>query len=532
MVEANGTPSVKRRLSALDASYLYSESTANPLHVGVLLIFEGDIRFDDIVGSIEPRLHLLPRFRQRVAEVPFDLAFPAWEYDPDFRLKNHLKRFELPSEIDQQQAVRRVLYEYHPMLDRGRPLWELLCFQGWPGKCTAIVCKLHHALADGVSSVKLIKSLFDFSPKASPPEPAAKPLPAPPLPSLSHRLISAAHDLAMEQVKSFTGAMSEALRNPSALVEHNRQLQEAIGKIAGPPGRQIVATPWNTLSLSGSRDLVWFSGSFSDYRAIRDAFGGSTGDVLLTVLTEGAGRYLKHHGYSTEGWFRIGCPVNVRRGDEQIDCGNRVSMTFPTIPARPMDPIERLRIVCDETSRIKPDELQTMDRLGLRWTGAVGSSLYTGFPNGVFTSSFLNEMTLPSLAVLNFRTELLRANATAAFTKAAGALPCLGRPVTPTMDTNFVASHVSGARAAAYLCGHRCLEQIGILPVCENLGFGVLVLSYGQTRCIGMSADLGVVPDLDHMKQYVETTFNELKLAAAKERPSRNLGRSRSAIAT
>ena len=106
--------------------------------------------------------------------------------------------------------------------------------------------------------------------------------------------------------------------------------------------------------------------------------------------------------------------------------------------------------------------------------------------------------------------------------KAAGSRPCLGRLATPPSETNFVVSHVSSARAPAYLCGHRCLEQIGILPVCPTLGYGVLVLSYSQTRCIGMSTDLGVMPDLDRMKHYVETTFNELKIAAAKKRPDCN----------
>jgi WS/DGAT/MGAT family acyltransferase len=530
-VGENGTFSTQRRLSALDASYLYNESAANPLHVGVILIFEGHIPFDNIVRSIESRLHLLPRFLQRLAEVPFDFAFPAWEDDPDFQIENHLKRFELPPGVDQQRAIREALREYHPVLDRRRPLWEFLCFGGWPEERTAVVCKIHHALADGVSSVSMVKRLFDFSPEALPREPPAKRTHAVAAPSVWQRLVSAAHDLAIGQVRSFTDAMVESFQDPSVLANRNRQLQQALDKIAGPSGRQIVGTPWNTLPLSGSRDLVWLRASFGDYRAIRDAFGGSTGDVLLTVLTEGAGRYLKHHGYSTEGWLRVACPVNVRRDEELADYGNRVSMTFPTIPACPMDPIERLRMVCEETGRIKPDEVQTMDRLGLRWTGGFGSSL-TGFPNGVFTSTLLNEMTPPSLAALVSRMELLRTNAAAAFIKAMGSPTCVGRLATPAPEINFVASHVSGAQAPAYLCGHRCLEQIGILPVCANLGYGVLVLSHSQTRCIGMSADLGVMPDLDRMKHYVETTFDELKIAARKKVPTAGPQRGRHTFAT
>jgi diacylglycerol O-acyltransferase len=499
----------------LDASYLYNESARNPLHVGVLLILEGQIRFDDVVKSIEHRLNLVPRFRQRLAEVPFDLAFPSWESDPDFRLENHVKRFELAPGTDLPQAIRRVLREYHSRLDRRRPLWEFLCFERWPGRHTALICKLHHALADGASSVKLIKKFFDFSPDAVPPRVSVQQVHAAPLSSPTERIFSAARELALRQLESFTGAMVEAFQRPSAFLERSRQLQDALGRIAGPPGRQIVATPWNVLALSGSRDLVWLRRSSAEFRKIRNAFGGSTDDVLLAALTEGAGRYLKYHSYSTDGYFRIAFPVNVRRDTEKPDGGNRVSMVFPTIPATPMDPVERLRSVRQETGRIKPEEVQSMDRLGLRWTGAFGSNL-GAFPTGVFTSTFANEMTPPSLTALTSRAELFRTDAAATFIKAFGSQQCVARLATPPPMLNFVTSHVASAQATAYLCGHRCLEQIGILPISEGLGYSVLVLSYNQTRCIGMQADLGVMPDLHRMKHYVEESFDELKNAAAK----------------
>jgi WS/DGAT/MGAT family acyltransferase len=279
-MEASVMSSSERRLSALDASYLYNESDTNPLHVGAVLIFEGHIPFGTVVKSIEQRLHLVPRFRQRLAAVPFDLAFPSWENDPDFQLENHLKRFELPPATNRQEAIRRALREYHLMLDRERPLWEFLCFEHWPGNHTALVCKFHHALADGASGVRLIKRLFDFSSEAL--LPAAPPNETQTVQSASpsQRLASAARDLVIGQVRSFTELMVETFQNPGAFGERNRRLQEAIGKIAGPPGRRIVSTPWNTLGLSGVRDLVWFRRSFRDYRAIRNSFGGSTDDVL------------------------------------------------------------------------------------------------------------------------------------------------------------------------------------------------------------------------------------------------------------
>ena len=104
--------------------------------------------------------------------------------------------------------------------------------------------------------------------------------------------------------------------------------------------------------------------SFGDFRRIRNAFGGSINDVVLTILTEAAARYLQHHGYAVDGQLCIGCPVNVRHKDEATALGNRVSMMFPMLPAEPMDLVERLRYVNAETERIKEAQLpQALERM-------------------------------------------------------------------------------------------------------------------------------------------------------------------------
>jgi diacylglycerol O-acyltransferase / wax synthase len=520
-VAANRTSStLQRRFSALDVTYLYNESASNPLHVGAALIFEGQIPFDAILRSVEQRIHLLPCYRQRLAEVPFNLAYPALEDDREFRLENHLKRFRLPSGIDERQAIRRVLRDYRPVLDRSRPLWELLSFEGWPGGNTLVVSKIHHALVDGVASVRLTKRLFDHRPDAQPPEAAGHRTPAP-LSSAAQRLFGATREMMVSQVDAVTDAMIQALRDPRELAGRNRQLLEGVGKMAGPPGRQIVATPWNAGTTSEGQDLVWFRTSVSDYRIIRNTFGGTTNDVLLTVLTEGAARYLSHHGYSTSGWFRIACPVSVRRPEEQTDLGNRVSMMFPTIPAAPMDPVERLTVVREETERVTPDELQNLDRLGLRWTGSFRSDSNAGFPYGVFTSTLLDQMAQPNLMALRSRMELFGMDTAAALKRMIDWRPRPGNLLARPPGISFVATHVPSAQTPIYLCGHRCLQQVGILPVSGNLGYGVTVLSYDHDRYIALGADLRLMPDLDLMKGFVQAAFEELKRAADKRRSSK-----------
>jgi hypothetical protein len=387
-----------------------------------------------------------------------------------------------------------------------------------------VVSKVHHALLDGLASVKLMKRLFDRDPGAPGPEPPPTAWAPALLPSPQHRFNRATREMMAGQVDA-ADAMMQAFRAPRELADRKRRLLEGVGKIAGPPGRQIVATPWNTGAMSEAHDLVWFRSSVRDYRAIRKAFGGTTNDVVLTVLTEGAGRYLKDHGYSTNGWFRVASPVNVRQPEEPTDWGNRVSMMFPTLPATPMDPVERLRVVHQETGRISPDELRTLDRLGLRWTGGFRSDPNTGFPNGVFTLTSLSAMAPPNLTALTSRMELLGMQAATAFKRMTDWRPRPGNLSMQPAEISFVATYVPSVPAPIYLCGHRCLEQVGVLPVGGNLGYGVAVLSYNHDRYFAISADPKLMPDIDRMKGHVQAAFEELKLAADRKRPTETPGK-------
>jgi len=508
------------RLSALDAGYLYNESASNPLHVGAALVFEGHVPFDALLRSVEQRIHLLPCYRQRLAEVPFNLAHPALEDDPKFRLENHLKRFRLSHGIDERHAIREVFRNYQLLLDRSRPLWELLSFEGWPGGNTLVVSKVHHALVDGLASVRLTKRLFDHRPDAQPPEAPLRPRSVALQATAPQRFFGATREMMLSQMDAMTDVTIQALRDPRELADRNRQLIKAVNKMAGPPGRQIVAAPWNAGPAGEEHDLVWFGTPVSDYRAIRDTFGGTTNDVVLAILTEGAGRYLSYHGYSTTGWFRIACPVSVRRPDEPTDLGNRVSMMFPTIPAAPMDAVERLRVVRKETERVTPDELQNFDRLGLRWTGSFRSDSYAGFPSGVFTSTLLDRVAQPNLMALRACMELLGMDAAAKAKKMTDWRPRPGN-LGPPPAISFVATCVPSVQTPIYLCGHRCLQQIGILPVGGNLGYGAAVLSYNHVRCVAMAAEPRLMPDLDLMKGFVQAAFQELKLAADERRSSK-----------
>ena len=189
-------------------------------------------------------------------------------------------------------------------------------------------------------------------------------------------------------------------------------------------------------------------------------------------------------------------------------------MMFHTIPAAPMDPVERLKVVREETERITPDDLQNLDQSGLRWTGSFRSDPYFGFPYGVFTSTLLDQPAPPNLIALRSGMGLLEMDAGATWKRATDWQPHPGNLLAPPPEISFVATHVPSVQAPVYLCGHRCLQQVVILPAGGNLGYAVTILSYNHDRYVAMTADPRLMPDLYLMKGFVQTAFEELQLAA------------------
>jgi diacylglycerol O-acyltransferase / wax synthase len=227
---------------------------------------------------------------------------------------------------------------------------------------------------------------------------------------------------------------------------------------------------------------------------IRNAFGGTVNDIVVAVLAEGAARYLKHHGYSTDGFLRLGCPASVRRTEEQTDLGNRVSMMFPTVPAAPMDMVERLRVVGEENYQIKADGLpQELERL-----------------------TALADLVPPALMVGVARLGIMAMGTVGAIARASGWRPRPDGFLMRPPGFHFVATNVPGVQVPLYLAGHRCAAHIGLVPIGGNLGLGVAIVSYNGDLCYGMVADPDLVPDLALMKAYVEQVFAELKSEAEK----------------
>jgi diacylglycerol O-acyltransferase / wax synthase len=158
------------RLTNLDASFLYQESAISQMHGGAIFFLRGELAFDKFFGHISSRLHITPRYRQRLVFPLFNLAHPTLEDDPDFKVENHVQRRQLPDGVNEASAVDEIVrYNNSRMLDRGRPLWCMTLFEGMPGR-SFVLFEMHHCLVDGVSGLDLMNRLMDFTPNPPPPK--------------------------------------------------------------------------------------------------------------------------------------------------------------------------------------------------------------------------------------------------------------------------------------------------------------------------------------------------------------------------
>src|SRR5215210_7894747 len=153
------------RLSALDASFLHLERGGAHMHVGSVLVFDGDPpEYDDFVTQIERRLHLVPRYRQKLAFPPLGQGRPVWVDDPHFNAGYHVRHTGLPKPGGPQELRRLAGRVFSQQLDRAKPLWEIWLVDRVGDGAFALVSKTHHALVDGISGVDLATVLFDLEP--------------------------------------------------------------------------------------------------------------------------------------------------------------------------------------------------------------------------------------------------------------------------------------------------------------------------------------------------------------------------------
>lgn len=457
-----------RRLSAQDAAFLYGERPEAPLHIGSVAVFEGEVSYSRFVENIESKLHLIPRYLQRVAPAPFNLGHPTWEWDPDFDITRHIKSVTIEPPGTDAQLFTLAGDIFAPMLDRNKPLWEMYLVRELEGNRTGLVSKIHHCLVDGVSGVELMMIVLDVSPEPVPvPRPEQRPVPA--IPDPVTRLFGALLDNASERLDKWA-AFQKALIDEVAVGDSRVKAITNALEVATPYfAKPMVRAPFNR-PLAGGRKLACSEFSFQEIRGIRRACGGTVNDVVLALLGGALARYLEMHGESTDDRLvRVMTPVNVRSEGERGALGNRVSMIIVDVPVGVRDPVERLKAITQRTDELKRRQV------------AVGIELLLD----------------------------LAGNLSPALQAAAWALP---QP--PNTLGNIVCTNVPGPMIPLYSVGHRLLAHYPLVPIAWELGIGCGVTSYDQKLYFGLVADSEAGSDVQRLKEFLDQSFIELRAAA------------------
>ena len=500
MTGSKSAARLPHRLSSQDAAFVYGESYHGPLHVGCITYFEGPIDCDEFVAHMEARIHLLPRYRQRLAFVPLNLAHATWEEDPEFDVRNHVYGHSLPAGTGEDQFLKAAMEVFAPILNRGRPLWETHLFRGVEGDRTAIVWKMHHCLVDGVSGMELLSASLDLRPDLPPPD-LEKPFRPAPLAGPAKSLMLGILDIVQKRIDEARHAV-ELVEKPFAAAERLARTAYIAGRLIQMLWRPIAAAPWNARLVNAERSLSYLKVSFNQLRTLRNTLGGTVNDSVLAILSEAAARYLAYHGMDTrQAPLRIGCPVSVRRRGEVGALGNRVSMMFVECPSTPMAAEERLAAVIRATTDLKG-----------RGEAAALELLVEA-----------SEWIPPALLGLG---SVLATGAVDAAVRLGEVAPGISRMFSlPPPGINFIATNVPGAQIPMYLAGRRMTSMIGCVPLAANIGYSVAIVAYNQELVFGLMAEPNLMPDVDRMRAYAAEVFNELIASANRsDRSERRLG--------
>jgi diacylglycerol O-acyltransferase / wax synthase len=452
------------RLSAQDASFLYAESPVSHMHVGSLAIFENvGLTEQELNAHIENRLHLVPRFRKKLAWVPAYQGRPVWVDDPHFDIRFHMRYTGLPRPGGEREALQLMGRVMSRPLDRQRPLWELWCFE-LPDNRIGLIQKTHHCLTDGISSVDLSTVLYDLTRNPPPLDPGPEWRPQP-VPTRERLLVDAI-------VERYTRP-AEIYRTWRAVTRPQRELAKRaldVGQGVFSFGRAALErAPVTSLTkpIGPHRRFEIVRMQLEDAKRLKNRFGCTVNDAVLAIVTGGLRRLLQSRGDYVEGLvLKAMVPVSVNDPSKRMTYGNMVTMLSADLPVGEPSPERRVAFVRDRMAGLK-DSKQ-----------AVGADFWVK----------LSEYAPPTLLALAGR-------ATVALQRA----------------VNVIVTNVPGPQFPLYLKGGEMIEAFPCVPISGTASLGVAVLSYNGSLDFGLCGDWDVVPDLDVFAAGIQESMRELR---------------------
>jgi WS/DGAT/MGAT family acyltransferase len=445
------------RLTSVDASFLHQESAVSHMHIGALLVVSGPPPTrEEFLEAIRLRLHMVPRYRQKLAHTAIDSGRPVWIDDPNFNLEFHIRHSALPSPGEWHQLEEMTARIYSQQLDRSKPLWEIWMVEGLEDDRFALITKTHHALIDGIAGVDLATVLFDISPE--PPVPSRSRRPWKPRPEPGAASLIAAGVLgALKAGGQVAEGVVDAIGHPERALKAARDVVEGIGEIVWAGLNPAPETPLN-VPIGPHRRFTAVGNQLSDFRFIKDTFGGTVNDVVLTVVAGALRSFMDRRGVRTEGLeMRAMVPVSVRSENERGQVGNRVVAMRAALPVYIADPLQRLDFVRSAMAGLKESKQ------------ALGAEAITNVQN------FAPPTILAQASRLNFSTRLF----------------------------NLLITNVPGPQFPLYVLGR---EMVSVVPVAflpQNQALAIAIMSYNGQMNFGLLADYDAVADLEDFGSFI-----------------------------
>jgi WS/DGAT/MGAT family acyltransferase len=464
-----------QQLSGLDASFLYLETGRTPMHIGSLSIYDqstapgGHVTFKEILQFFSERLHKARAFRQRLANVPFDLDYPYWIEDPEFDLEFHVRHIALPEPGDWRQLCIQAARLHARPLDREKPLWEAYVIEGLdnvagvPKGSFALVTKIHHAAIDGVSGAQIAAAIHDLQPEADVDGP-------------EHIWVP---ERIPTDIELLTRSAINSVKLPARFGKLLYRSVPSLAKVvAGVATRQLtvpIRVPRTRFNGHVSPHRVFEGRSFDlgEVKAIKNSQPGTTvNDVVVTVCGGALRRYLESKGELPRDSLVAMAPMSVRSPDAIDDAGNLVTAMSLPIRSDIADPLERLLAVHKASFEAK------------KLTHTLGPHLATD------------------------AAELLPSTVTGLIARTY-ARSGLVEHLPPLFNT--VITNVPGVNMPLYSMGSRMVATFGLGPIVHGLGLFQPVLSYNNTITISAVADRGMMPDPAFYSECLQASFDELK---------------------
>ena len=500
-----------RKLSSLDASFLYLETPEMPMHVGSMAIFrlpegyKGDF-FEEFKAMIASRLHIAPILKARLEKAPLDIDHPSWVEDDQFDIDRHIFRASLPEPRDRATLERIVGWMHAKLLNRARPLWEFYVFEGMKDNEIGLYSKMHHACIDGGAGAALTSMIYDVTPvprKVEPPtarraarEPRdiaaslldsyqqlwTQPFDASAAPKSLELPRTGKSDLGSILFDNAMFQIETAAKFVSSVPTMLKSFSDVIGKIADPKSRDSLASmasPPTILNkaISSERSFAGTSISLSRAKAVAKASGGKLNDVVLALASGVLRRYLISQGALPNKSLTAAVPISLRE-EGNADANNQVFGMICSIATNIEDPKERLEAIIAQSSKSKEmshplralmPQISNLSMLGAPIVVQILSLLYS--------RSNLSDVLPPA--------------------------------------ANVTVSNVPGPRQTLFAAGAELLHIFPVSISAHGLALNITVQSYRDQLDFGFIAGANIIPHVQVLCDMLPMEFDAIEAAYA-----------------